>query len=83
MSWSATPDLALPLTVCPSIAAPLAVTLGVDGPVSSDALPVDPYLTFGHTTHVQGYWLIPFWCIEIGLQKGKILRLFFELQIVP
>ncbi|KAJ0893566.1 hypothetical protein HanPSC8_Chr09g0379091 [Helianthus annuus] len=52
LGWLTASELTFGRAVGTGIMAPLAVTGGVRGPVSSYALTVDPYLTFAHTAHV-------------------------------
>lgn len=78
----ATTKLTLWRTIPSSIIAPVAVTTSICSPVSPNALPINPYLTFTHTLHVQGQGFIPFGCIEICLPIYKrIFSIFNTIRL--
>lgn len=78
----ATTKLTLWRTIPSSIIAPVAVTTSICSPVSPNALPINPYLTFTHTLHVQGQGFISFGCIEICLPIYKrIFSIFNTIRL--
>lgn len=68
LSWLVTTNLALWRPEGTSITAIITITIGIYSPVSSNILPIDPYLTLMHAFHVQSQGFISCWCIKISLQ---------------
>lgn len=77
LSWMAATRLALCRPECVRITASIAISISMDIPISSNALPIDPYLTLPHTTHVQSQGLFSFWCIKICLRVQVTDQLLF------
>lgn len=67
LRWLATANLTLWRAESSSIAAFVTISSGVCSPVSSNALAIDPNLTFAHTAHVQGQRFISIRCIKVSL----------------
>ena len=60
----ATTKLTLWRSKCSRITASVTITTSIGSPVSPNALPINPYLSFPHTVHVQGQGFISFGSIE-------------------
>lgn len=81
LSGIVTTQLAIIWPVCASVVAASAVTFSISSPVSSNAVCVDPYLTFCHASHVQSQRLISFWFIKIRLQVQQLAHKCIVLPI--
>lgn len=68
LGWLSTTKLTFGRPKGARIATSITITTGIRSPIPSNALSINPYLPFPHTTHVYGQWLITFWGIEISLQ---------------
>lgn len=79
LCWLATTKLALQRPVCPSVTATTAISLCISHPVSSNALSINPNLTFTHAAHVQSQWLISSRCIKISLKFSHKRHPFYIL----
>lgn len=78
-----TTKLTLWRSICSSITASIAITASICSPISPNALPINPYLAFAHTLHVQGQGFISFWCTEIRLPSRERTLFFNTSTIFP